>query len=335
MNNVSRSPGPHEVMEDLRRYMGSRVLLTAAELDLFSQLDQAPGGSGELADKLGLEVRALTRVLDCLVTLGYLHKQSGSYQPTEAGRLLSSEHPRSVLPMALHLSHVWEGWSMLSETVRRGENPEMQPVTEKDEETCRAFIGAMDAIGTDLAEEIAASLPLPGWKRLLDIGGGSGTYTAAFLRANPELRGVLFDLPKVIPLAEDKLAQEGLRDRVELVSGDFYLDDLPGGCDAALLSAIIHQNSPQENFELFEKAFRALEPGGILIIRDHIMSEDRTRPPAGAMFAINMLVNTPGGDTHTFSDVQRELSRAGFENAELARSGEHMDCLVTARRPSE
>jgi SAM-dependent methyltransferase len=140
-------------------------------------------------------------------------------------------------------------------------------------------------------------------------------------------------LKDVIPLARERISSDGLLTRVELIAGDFYHDDLPGGCDLALLSAIIHQNSPEQNTELYRRAFRALDPGGMLLIRDHIMDESRTRPPEGAMFAINMLVNTTGGDTYTFQEVEQGLKQAGFTNVRLLRSGERMDCVVGALRP--
>jgi SAM-dependent methyltransferase len=147
------------------------------------------------------------------------------------------------------------------------------------------------------------------------------------------MTGVLFDLKRVIPMARERLRAEGLLRRVKFVPGDFYTDELPYGCDLALLSAIIHQNSPAENLTLFRKIRRALEPGGALLIRDHIMDESRTTPPAGALFALNMLVNTDGGDTYTFPEVRKGLERAGFVDVRLLRIGERMDCLVEARKP--
>jgi hypothetical protein len=108
---------------------------------------------------------------------------------------------------------------------------------------------------------------------------------------------------------------------------------LPTGCDLALLSAIIHQNSPEENLSLYGKVFRALEKGGAILIRDHIMDEDRTKPPTGAFFAINMLVNTHGGDTYSFREVKDGLKTAGFIDVKLLRTGEKMDCLVEAKKP--
>ena len=190
----------------------------------------------------------------------------------------------------------------------------------------------MHVVGKDLAEEIAKDYDLSPYKKLLDIGGASGTYTMAFLSQNPAMRAVIFDFAPVLALAKKRLSEAGFQDRVELVAGDFYQDELPGGCDLALLSAIIHQNSPEQNIALYKKIYRALVPGGVVLIRDHIMDDSRTRPPAGAMFALNMLVNTSAGDTYTFREVKETLEAAGFGDVEQVRTGERMDCLVQGRK---
>jgi SAM-dependent methyltransferase len=190
----------------------------------------------------------------------------------------------------------------------------------------------MDVVGRRLSNELADSYDLSPFKRLLDIGGATGTYTKAFLEKNPEMTAVLFDLPEVIPWAEERFGSEGLLGRVELMAGDFYQDELPRGCDLALLSAIIHQNSSQENLDLYRKIHRALVPGGKLLIRDHVMDPGRTFPPQGTLFAINMLVNTKGGDTYTFDEIRDSLEAAGFGEVKLVRKGERMDCLVEARK---
>jgi len=154
------------------------------------------------------------------------------------------------------------------------------------------------------------------------------------LRKNPQLKAVIFDLKGVIPITKEKVGENNFLDRVNFVAGDFYLDDLPSGCDIALLSAIIHQNSPQQNVELYRKIYHALNSGGTLIIRDHIMDESRTDPPAGALFALNMLVNTQAGDTYTFEEVKDTLKSAGFVEVNLVISGKEMDCLVEAKKPN-
>jgi cyclopropane fatty-acyl-phospholipid synthase-like methyltransferase len=190
----------------------------------------------------------------------------------------------------------------------------------------------MHVIGRELSKDIADSYDLRPFNRLLDIGGGSGSYTISFLNKNPEMTAVIFDLEEVMPLAEERLNSAGLQDRVVLEGGDYHVDPLPKGCDLALLSAIIHQNSPKQNLALYCKAYQALESGGILLIRDHIMDDSRTHPPDGAVFALNMLLNTEGGDTYTFDEVKETLEEAGFVEVNMPRTGERMDCVVEARK---
>ncbi len=316
-----------------RAFMQSRIILTAAELDLFTIIQDSSTSVDKIAERCGFDRRALARVLDCLVTFGLLDKKGDVYSLTGEGAAYSSKHPASELPMLLHMSRLWVNWSDLTDVVEKGAGSKQKPPAPMDMDSRRAFIGAMHIIGRTLSDDIAASLDLSGYLKLLDIGGGSGTYTIAFLKRNPRLKAILFDLKDVIPLARERLLSDDLLKRVELIAGDFYHDDLPGGCDLALLSAIIHQNSPEQNLGLYRKAYRALNPGGMLLIRDHIMDESRTRPSEGAMFAINMLVNTTGGDTYTFQEVEQGLKEAGFTDVRLLRSGEKMDCVVGAVRP--
>jgi SAM-dependent methyltransferase len=320
------------VMEDVRGFFKSRVILTAAELDLFTRLAKGQARADDLAKELRCDQRCLTRLLDCLVALHLLSKQDGIYQTSERGALLSAEHPETELPMVLHINGLWETWSGLTETLKTGKNPRRKPVAGRGKDSLKDFIGAMHVVGRSLSNEIADSYDLSPFKKLLDIGGATGTYTIAFLEKNPQMTAVLFDLPDVIPWAEERLGSEGLVGRVELVAGDFYHDELPRGCDLALLSAIIHQNSPQENLDLYGKIHGALEPGGKLLIRDHVMDPGRTFPPQGTLFAINMLVNTKGGDTYTFDEMKDTLEAAGFGEVMLVRKGERMDCLVEARK---
>jgi predicted nicotinamide N-methyase len=231
------------------------------------------------------------------------------------------------------MAQLWDSWGRLTEIVRTGEARRSVEELERDEQGVRAFIGAMHTIGLGLARGVVARLDLSGRRNLIDVGGGSGVYTIAVLQAAPEMRATVFDRPLVTEVARQRLAEEGMSDRVELVNGDFYVDALPTGHDLALLSAIIHQNDAEQNIELYRKVFDALVPGGTLVVRDFVMSEDHTEPPDGAFFAINMLVNTPGGSTYSFEEISEDLEAAGFVDAELLHRGE-MDSLVTARKPA-
>lgn len=324
-----------DIISDVRSFMKSRVILTAAELDFFSKLDTNFVSAKELAEMLGLDERATTRILDCLVTYGLLEKENNRYRTTEKGTHLSSLNRESVLPMIKHMNAIWNNWSRLTDVIKKGTNPYLKPIVDSESKEDRnAFIGAMHVAARRISAKIADVYNLSSFKILLDIGGGSGAYAIAFLKKNPRLNAVIFDLKNVIPIAKEKIVENNLQDRVNFVAGDFYVDDLPSGCDIALLSAIIHQNSPQQNVDLYRKIYHALDPGGTLIIRDHIMDESRTNPPGGALFALNMLVNTEAGDTYTFREVKNTLKTAGFVEVNLVMSGKEMDCLVEAIKPN-
>jgi len=322
------------VLDDLRAFMQSRIILTAVELDLFTLLEEKPLTAAALAERVSADLRALRRILDCLVIFGLLDAAGDRYRLAPAAEPLTAHHPQTVLPMARHLNHLWDNWSHLTAVVRTGRNHHQPPVTEKDDDNLAAFIQAMHVAGRALADEIAADVDLSGFGCLLDIGGATGTYTIAFLQRNPGLRAILFDLPRVVPMADRRLQESGLRERVMLQPGDFYTDDLPEGADVALLSAIIHQNSPGQNEALFARIHRALAPRGALLIRDHIMTDDRRYPPAGAVFAINMLVGTHGGDTYTFHELEHQLRACGFGEIAFHRHGERMDGLIWCRKTS-
>ncbi len=201
-----------------------------------------------------------------------------------------------------------------------------------DETSRKAFIGAMDVAGQELSRRIVGAFDASPFHRLLDIGGASGTYTLAFLRKNPRMTAVLFDLPPVIEIARERMQTEGVKDRVLLVPGDYRKDPFPDGCDLALLSAVIHQNSPSENLDLFAKIHGVLEAGGVLLIRDFVMDSTRTSPKGGTFFALNMLVNTIAGDTYTFDEISEALRSSGFVTVELQRGSDQQGDLVRAEK---
>ena len=325
---------PESLLAMGRGFMESRILLTGAELDLFTMLAPAPLLAQDLAERTGFHLRPLTVLLDALTAMGLLIKKDARYQTEPSvAPFLSSDAPGSVLPMVLHGAGLWKTWSQLTTIVSEAVGPERPAAAFRSQDDLKAFIGAMAAVGAPMARSIAAAADPGRAKYLLDVGGATGTYTLAFLEANPDLKATIFDLPPVIEMARERLVQTGVMDRITLVAGNFYEDDLPAGHDLALLSAIIHQNSIEQNLALYCKVFAALDPGGRIIIRDHVMDPERTGPPAGAIFAVNMLVNTTGGGTYTFDEIKTGLTEAGFERVSLINKGGRMDSLVEAYKP--
>jgi predicted O-methyltransferase YrrM len=188
----------------------------------------------------------------------------------------------------------------------------------------------MNTISRPVAAGVIDKIQPSKFRHMLDIGGGPGTWTIAFLRAAPEGRATLFDLPAVVPIAEKNFAEAGLTDRVTLVEGDYYNDALPEGADLAWLGAICHQNSRQQNRDLFTKVHTALADDGIVVIRDVIMESCHTSPAGGALFAVNMLVATEAGGTYTFDEYREDLCTAGFAEVELIHRDEFMNSLIRA-----
>jgi predicted O-methyltransferase YrrM len=327
------SINPQTIPELARNFMESRILLTGAELDLFTLLTSGSLSAEEVASRTGADLRALTIVLDALAAMELLVKREGKYScPPAISSLLSKDSPESVLPMVHHMAHVWQRWSKLTDRVRGKEEKDKDSAVPETSEI-PAFIGAMHAIAAKLAPRIVAAVGAGKARNLLDVGGASGTYTLAFLQAVPDMRATLFDRPEVIEMARKRLQEAGLLSRATLVGGDFYRDEFPGGYDLAWVSAIIHQNSPRQNLDLYRKIFRALTPGGKIVIRDHIMEPDRTRPRDGAIFAVNMLAATAGGNTYTCEEIQSGLAEAGFVRVRLLQKGERMDGLVEGFKP--
>jgi len=314
-------------------YWEVRVFLTAVELNLFPYLAVHSATSTDVATQFNTNPRATAMLLDALAAMDLLIKEGETYRvEPSAVPFLSDQTEESLLPMAQHHANLWYKWSQLTEVVRTGQQAQLQMDGEAARANTHSFIWAMHVLGRKMASEIAEMVDLEDRRRLLDVGGASGTYTLTFLARQPLMTATLFDRAEVIPMAQEALSKAGMLDRVTLQAGDFYQDALPGGHDLALLSAIIHQNSREQNVALYRKIHAAMVPGGRILIRDHILEPSRTEPPAGAIFAINMLVNTEGGNCYTLAEVTEDLTQAGFRDVRLIHSGPRMNGLVQAVR---
>ncbi len=312
----------------------SRILISAAELDLFSKLRDRPRTVGELCAEQGWSERALRILLDALAAQDLVVRMAdGTYSLDEAlAPALIRDSEESVLPMLLHRGSMWKTWSNLTDIVKAGRNAGQTSLESRSPEEIEAFIGAMHVVGRNMADAIADSIDLSPFTRMIDVGGGSGTYTIAFLRKAPHMSATLLDRPEVVEIARKRLEREHLLDRVELVGRDFSTDPLPPGHDLALVSAIIHQNNQEENRSLYRRIHDCLVTRGAILIRDHVMDPSRTKPVDGAVFAVNMLVATPGGNTYTIEEITLDLHSAGFTDVRLIRDGTHMDQLVIASK---
>ena len=322
------------VLELSRAYQRAAVLAAAVDLEIFTLLASQALPAAELAQRHGWDLRGTTVLLDALAALRLLDKEHDRYfVPSELQSLLAAHGPGSVLAMAQHQANCLRRWSQIARAVQTGAPPPEVPSVRGPERDLESFIEAMDNVSAPVADDVIAAIKPLSFRVLLDVGGGSGTWTLAFLRACPAGRAILFDLPEVIPLAVRRASSAGLQSRLECVPGDYNRDELPKGADLAWISAIVHQNSRRQNQELFGKVRRALLPGGRIAIREILMEENRISPVAGALFAINMLVGTERGGTYTAGELRQDLELAGFQQVQVARDDGSMNSILTAVRP--
>jgi 2-polyprenyl-3-methyl-5-hydroxy-6-metoxy-1,4-benzoquinol methylase len=291
----------------------SRVLLTAYELDLFTYLGKEWKAAAEIARLIKADPRATDRLMNALVAMGILSKSEGRFANTTTSlRFLVRTSP-DYMSGLMHTAHLWHTWSTLTEAVEKGTSAIVsRQLGGRGHGWLEAFIAAMHYRALQQAPAVAAAMNLDGVKTILDVGGGSGAFATAFVRAAKNVRATVFDLPDVIVLTRKYIGGEGLEGRISTVSGDYLTDELPMGYDLIFLSAIVHSNSPDENRVLMRKCAGALNSGGRVVVQDFVMSDDRIEPATGAFFALNMLVGTKAGDTFTESEIRSWMEEAGL-----------------------
>ena len=323
------------LLEMARAYQPASVLLAAAELDLFGALSNESLTAEELAVAIQADLRATRVLADALTSLELLVKRDSFYSLAPGVvETLTGGGSETLLPMLCHQANCLRSWAQIAATVKTGRPAADEPSIRGTKADQAAFIEAMEVASRHAAARVVASLEPLSFTHLLDIGGGPATWTIAFLRAVPEARATIYDLPEVIPLSHRHIEAAGLGDRVDLVAGDFYTDSaLPAGADLAWVSAIVHQNSREQNRALFAKVHSALARGGQLMVRDIVMDDAHTSPPAGALFAVNMLVRTEAGDTFSFAELCEDLASVGFGDSTLIRGARDMDSVLRAPKP--
>lgn len=165
-----------------------------------------------------------------------------------------------------------------------------------------------------IAPKIATSIDLSSCRRLLDLGGGPGTYAIHFCLANPELSAVIYDLPTTREFAEKTVARFDLSGRIDFAAGDYHADPVPNGFDAAWLSHVLHADGPSDCADLIGKAVAALNPGGSLMVQEFILDDAKDGPQFPALFSLNMLLGTDAGQSYSEGELTGMLRDAGLSD---------------------
>lgn len=315
MTAPQRTTPRNPIMRALLGWQPARVLMTANRLDVFNVLAEDACTAMEIARRCASHPRSMTLLLNACAALGFLAKEGDLYRNTPEGlEVLIRGKPAYIGDGINHADGLWFRWGHLTEAVRtnRAASTPSAPV---DAATgYRDFILAMHNRAMRNADILADSLDLTGRRQLFDAGGGPGTYSIHFLRKNPRLRAVIFDLPPAVEIAREMVAASEVGDRVEFRSGNFFYDDFGRGNDVVLLSAIVHSMSPRRAKTLLRKAYASLVPGGIAVVHEALIDDSKVAPVGAVLFSLNMLVNTGEGRSYSGNEIMSWMRETGFES---------------------
>jgi len=331
--NGRKEQSPSRILDTAYAFRHARVLLSSFELGIFTAIGDRPKDSIEVARILGTSGRATDRLMNALCGMKFLKKKGNKFWNTPlTSRYLVKDSPE-YLGGLMHQVALWKTWSTLTEAVREGTSVIARGVVaQRENNWLESFIEAMHMRARKQAGPIVRLMDLSRVHRVLDVGGGSAAFSMAFVRARKGIKAVVFDLPQVVVLTRKYIEAEGLTNSIETVAGNYELHSLGSGFDVVFLSAIIHSNPVEVNRALFKKAYEALTPDGRLVVLDHIMSEDRTSPLAGALFSLNMLVGTQAGDTFTESEIRQWMTEAGFKDIRRKSTPFGTDLLIGKKK---
>lgn len=305
---------PGALLEMSGYYWRTCALHAGVKLDLFTAIGATPTTAAEASERVRGSRDGIERLLNALAAMGLMSKDDGRFVcPSSVRRLLAKDSPDYIGHMVLHHHHLMESWARLDQSVRSGHANRERPSFSR-EEWRESFLMGMFNLAMAIAPGMAEAIDLSGRRRLLDLGGGPGTYAIHFCLKNPALSAAVFDLPTTRPFAEKTIARFHLDRRVTFSAGDYHSDDITGRFDVAWLSHILHADGPDACLRLIRKAVGALEPGGLIIVHEFILDDTLDGPVFPALFSLNMLLGTESGRAYSEAEIRSMLAAAGVRD---------------------
>ena len=337
MMNLPDSAPIIELIEAFRR---SKTMFTAVSMGIFDRLKRAPATAEAFAAGLGAHPAATGQLLDACAALGLLQKQDQTYRLTPlAETYLCSSSPHSLDGYIRYSDEaLYPMWGHLADAVREGA-PRWKQVFGVDgpifsgffrtEKAKRTFMQGMHGLGMTVSPRVVEAFDLGAFRHMVDVGGGTGHLTIAACSRWPELRAVVFDLPRVTPMAREMVGQSGLAARIETADGDFFADDLPQG-DLYALGRILHDWSDEKCHLLLSRISSRLPSGGALLIMEKILAEDGVGPVSANLQSLNMLVVTEGRE-RSLGEYTHILKAAGFTDVQGRPTGGWLDAILARK----
>ncbi len=334
---MTTTPTPDTILQIGFGFWGSKVLLSAVELGLFTALAEGPADVTDLSKRLGLHERSARDFLDSLVAMRLLDRNDGLYTNAASTDLFLDRKKPTYVGGLLEMANarLYQSWGHLTDALKTGksqneakEGEDLFAALYADPAKLRGFLEAMSGVSLGAALAIAAKFPWKDYKTFVDVGAAQGMVPVTLAQHHPHLRGIGFDLPQVKPIFEDFVAARGLTDRLSFRAGSFFSDPLPKA-DVIIMGHILHDWNLEEKRLLLSKAYDALDKGGALIVYEALIDDERRENAFGLLMSLNMLIETPGGFDYTGADCRSWMHEAGFSTTRV----EHLvgpDSMVVA-----
>lgn len=310
-----------QLMQMTTGYWRSQVLFASSELGVFDALAGGPLTAADVAAKCGLSPAYTARLLSGCVACNLLEKHDGCFANGRlASEYLATGGAQSLAHWVRFMGDCYRPWSGLAGAVRDG-----KPVADgfaqiaRGEDYTRHIILAMHEYALGPGRAIVDSLDLSGRTRMLDVGGGPGTYAILLAQRFPGLTAEVFDLPPVLDFTREMIEQYGMRDRVTTRAGNYLTDDFGSGYDVVLLSNMLHQEDPETCKALLRKAYAALADEGLLVIQMAFLNSEKDAPVWGVLQSLQLLLLYPHGRAYSFDEVLAMLPETGFHDGRIKR----------------
>ncbi|MCX5792461.1 MAG: methyltransferase [Elusimicrobia bacterium] len=317
-----------KISELVSSYREAKVLFTAASMDIFSLTAGKYAGLEKICSLKNLDKRAARILLDALVSAGFLKKRQDKYLNSAlADKFLVVGGKEYVGNNLRYQNIIWEAWSGLDKVIKTGRPAEsLMDLLANRKDFTEGYIRGMADIARKPAAELADRTETGKISEMLDVGGGPGTYTEAFLKKNPAMTGTILDLPQTLGITRKIFSSSPLKKRVRLMEGNYHKADFgKDKYDLILLSHVTHDEGPAAVGKMLKKAYRALRRGGRVIIHDFMLDPDLTSPRFSALFSVHMLVYTNKGQVYSEKEYAGMLRKAGFKNIKSADICKNME----------
>ncbi|QPJ66592.1 MAG: methyltransferase [Candidatus Nitrohelix vancouverensis] len=292
------------------------VLTTANSLGIFDLLEEAPMTAQQVAAKLNVPEKGVVRLLDALASLQLISKQEANYSlPEEAREYLTRNGARSMKDWIDLYANLMPVWLRLPTFIETGS--QIQSIMEmlgSDPQRKRAFTHAMHDKALKATQVLARELPLSEARRMIDVGGGPGTYALEWCKIFPDLSATVFDIAPVLEIASEYIKKYHLEDRVDTRAGDALKGDFGSGYDLALVANILHMYSETDAQQILANVTRSLVPGGRIVIHGFCTDPGEIAPTKDVMFSLNIGMLTEGGRAHPVEEKIGWLQELGYQD---------------------